>query len=158
MLSNLFKQVWLVGLMVCAISLSGLSYAFSPMMSMSTSADLQTRPADAKVHGSNSSVPPTEKSSHDTSHCQSERDVHAEMPSHMSSSKATASHCVFMSDQMDCQNCPLSICQISNAWLQVQQLAVQGPIAIALQGQFSSHYQAQHLVGFWQKILRPPKA
>jgi hypothetical protein len=29
---------------------------------------------------------------------------------------------------------------------------------IPIPSQFSSIYQAQHLAGYWQEILRPPKA
>jgi len=82
---------------------------------------------------------------------------------HMAQTDITAkSNChasdMLQNKQVQCQECAQYHCQTTLTLLEVEQLAlVQLEVALA---QSTPHfrYQAQHLVGYWQEILRPPKA
>jgi hypothetical protein len=56
-----------------------------------------------------------------------------------------------------CQDCNPVHCQIVNLALQQAVPDIDSQF-IPISSQFSSIYQAQHLAGYWQEILRPPKA
>lgn len=130
-------------LLVFAISISGVSNAFSPMMSMSNAVKKNTS---------------VEMS---PSHCQLGHDTQTpaavQASEHALPQANTDAHCQ-ITNAMDCQSCPLSLCQISVAWLQIEHFATVMPLNHSQKSKFTSHYQAQHLAGFWQEILRPPKA
>lgn len=148
-------------LLALAISISGVSNAFSPMMSMSYAVDTDIVDIAALALESDSATPTDTSSEMRTSHCQPEHDVQTHPAVHandhaMPQADSNA-HCKII-NVMDCQSCPLSLCQISSAWLHVDQFATVLGFDDFLKSTFSSHYQAQHLAGFWQEILRPPKA
>ncbi|MBY8900109.1 hypothetical protein KSX24_19130, partial [Acinetobacter baumannii] len=56
-----------------------------------------------------------------------------------------------------CQDCNQVHCQMVNLALQQAVPDIESSF-IPIQSQFSSIYQAQHLAGYWQEILSPPKA
>ncbi len=56
-----------------------------------------------------------------------------------------------------CQDCNPVHCQMVNLALQQAIPDIESSF-IPIPSQFSSIYQAQHLAGYWQEILRPPKA
>ncbi len=56
-----------------------------------------------------------------------------------------------------CQDCNPVHCQMVNLALQQAVPDIESS-SIPIPSQFSSIYQAQHLAGYWQEILRPPKA
>ncbi len=58
----------------------------------------------------------------------------------------------------DCQNCALFSCQSSIVWFNTDIPKLSVPQDNLEQNSLQIHYQAQHLVGHWQEILRPPKA
>lgn len=82
---------------------------------------------------------------------------------HMAQSDMTTkSNChasnMLQNKQVQCQECAQYHCQMTLTLLEVEPLAVvQLEVALA-QSPPHFRYQAQHLVGYWQEILRPPKA
>ncbi|MCU4503536.1 hypothetical protein KTI78_10210 [Acinetobacter sp. WU_MDCI_Abxe161] len=129
-LQHLRKYAWFVFLMTLVIGWSGVSIAQTPMQH-----DLPTMP------------------------CHSEKISHTNMHSHASDQAI----CHESMDQVShshgehCQDCNPVHCQIVNLALQ-QALPDLESQFIPISSQFSSIYQAQHLAGYWQEILRPPKA
>ena len=60
--------------------------------------------------------------------------------------------------QVQCKECAQYHCQTTLTLLDVEPLAVVQLEAALVQSSPHFRYQAQHLVGYWQEILRPPKA
>ena len=60
--------------------------------------------------------------------------------------------------QVQCQECAQYHCQTTLTLLDVEPLAVVQLEAALVQSSPHFRYQAQHLVGYWQEILRPPNA
>lgn len=82
---------------------------------------------------------------------------------HMAQSDMTAkSNChasdMLQNKQVQCQECAQYHCQTTLTLLDVEPLAVVQLEAALVQSSPHFRYQAQHLVGYWQEILRPPKA
>ena len=82
---------------------------------------------------------------------------------HMAQSDMTAkSNChasdMLQNKQVQCQECAQYHCQTMLTLLDVEPLAFVQLEAALVQSSPDFHYQAQHLVGYWQEILRPPKA
>ena len=82
---------------------------------------------------------------------------------HMAQTDITAkSNChasdMLQNKQVQCQECAQYHCQTTLTLLEVEPLAVVQLEAALVQSSPHFRYQAQHLVGYWQEILRPPKA
>lgn len=82
---------------------------------------------------------------------------------HMAQTDMTAkSNChasdMLQNKQVQCQECAQYHCQTTLTLLEVEPLAVVQLEAALVQSSPHFRYQAQHLVGYWQEILRPPKA
>lgn len=82
---------------------------------------------------------------------------------HMAQTDMTAkSNChasdMLQNKQVQCQECAQYHCQTTLTLLDVEPLAVVQLEAALAQSSPHFRYQAQHLVGYWQEILRPPKA
>ncbi|MDH0656462.1 hypothetical protein N5D11_10080 [Acinetobacter johnsonii] len=82
---------------------------------------------------------------------------------HMAQTDMTAkSNChasdMLQNKQVQCQECAQYHCQTTLTLLYVEPLAVVQLEAALVQSSPHFRYQAQHLVGYWQEILRPPKA
>ena len=60
--------------------------------------------------------------------------------------------------QVQCQECAQYHCQTMLTLLEVEPFALVQLEATLVQSSPHFRYQAQHLVGYWQEILRPPKA
>ena len=60
--------------------------------------------------------------------------------------------------QVQCQECAQYHCQTTLTLLEAEPLAVVHLEAALVQSSPHFRYQAKHLVGYWQEILRPPKA
>lgn len=154
-------------LLVFAISISGVSNAFSPMMSMSNAiqtSDIQknaTQAAATPLTDTDMIAQMDTSAEMSASHCQlgdaTQTPTAVQASEHALPQANTDAHCQ-ITNAMDCQSCPLSLCQISVAWLQIEHFATVLPLNHSQKSKFTSHYQAQHLAGFWQEILRPPKA
>lgn len=61
------------------------------------------------------------------------------------------------STQVQCQECAQYHCQTTLTLLDIESLALLQTESTVAQSPPYFDYQAQHLVGFWQEILRPPK-
>ncbi|MDH1068390.1 hypothetical protein N5B96_02605 [Acinetobacter johnsonii] len=82
---------------------------------------------------------------------------------HMAQTDMTAkSNChasdMLQNKQVQCQECAQYHCQTTLTLLYVEPLAVVQLEAALAQSTPHFRYHAQHLVGYWQEILRPPKA
>lgn len=64
----------------------------------------------------------------------------------------------FSTAKMNCQDCAQLHCQSLNSVLNVQVPELIQPIALTSVNILLPAYHAQHLLGHWQQILRPPKA
>ncbi|OTG62910.1 hypothetical protein [Acinetobacter silvestris] len=75
---------------------------------------------------------------------------------------AQKASCISVSDagqiqHQQCPDCSLMACQAMIVWLNVAAVELSPPVMV-YQNQSSGHaYQARHLAGHWQEILRPPK-
>ncbi|WP_227515224.1 hypothetical protein [Acinetobacter towneri] len=64
----------------------------------------------------------------------------------------------FSATDMNCQDCVQLHCQNLNSVLHVQVPELIQPVALSSVNILLPAYHAQHLLGHWQQILRPPKA
>lgn len=58
----------------------------------------------------------------------------------------------------ECQDCALFSCQSSVIWFNSDIPKLIIPDHFQNSASYQATYRAQHLAGFWQEILRPPKA
>ncbi len=179
--TQLCKQMWFVCLMAFAIGWSSVSVASVKTMHL----DMQHGQMQLKMQGNQ---PLSDGSFNDhemakmsaeqmRSHCQQMMQLDSEQKAPHGSSQndisqkvsssaidqSQYSSCMTTSDtgQMQHKNCPdcsLMACQAMIVWLNVQSLQWSNPSADRQNSPFISTYQAQHLSGHWQEILRPPKA
>ena len=85
---------------------------------------------------------------------------------HLSTETSSHKNIDCWSSQMDiqseqshhCQECNLLLCQSLLVWLQPQPFDFQNSQFLTIATVTTSQYHAQHLIGHWQEILRPPKA
>ena len=162
MFTQLCKQAWFVCLMVFAIGWSGVSVASVNTMQISMQIQHQQAKNQQKLNSENGN--------------------HAQMMQHMSVQEMKQ-HCADLAEQAqnkdtvqsltdchnqliqsqqvqhsDCQNCALFSCQSSIVWFNTDIPKLSVPQDTLEQNSLQIHYQAQHLAGHWQEILRPPKA
>lgn len=160
MFIQLCKQTWFVMLMVFAIGWSGVSVASVNSMQISmqmqheqTSKDHQSMMQqmtvqEMKAHCNDlqqQAVSGNANLSH-IQQMQGLKDCHTQL---LQSKHA---------QHIDCQNCALFSCQSSIVWFNTDIPKLIIPEDHLEQNSLQVHYQAQHLAGYWQEILRPPKA
>lgn len=129
-LQHLRKYAWFVFLMTLVIGWSGVSIAQTPMQH-----DLRTMPCHS------------EKMTDHSLHVQADDQTVC----HQTMTQSLHLH------GEHCKDCNPVHCQIVNLALQQAVPDLESSF-IPISSQFSSIYQAQHLAGYWQEILRPPKA
>lgn len=148
MRSLLKTHSWFVLLITLVMGWSGIAQASAaPMhqmmqLSMQAATGMQSMP---DCHQTKSSSPVSGHQMH-----MAQTDITAKSNCHASD--------MLQNKQVQCQECAQYHCQTTLTLLEVEPLAVvQLEVALA---QSTPHfrYQAQHLVGYWQEILRPPKA
>ncbi len=148
MRSLLKTHSWFVLLITLVMGWNGIAQASAaPMhqmmqLSMQAATGMQSMP---DCHQTKSSSPVSGHQMH-----MAQTDITAKSNCHASD--------MLQNKQVQCQECAQYHCQTTLTLLEVEQLAlVQLEVALA---QSTPHfrYQAQHLVGYWQEILRPPKA
>ena len=128
------KQLWLMLLMVFAIGWSGVSVASTKTMHL-------ILPAETTTH----TIPMTAN--------------HEFLDSAHESQAFASSHCDSgIATHQDCLDCGYSACQSL-----ITGLNMHPPELHSFNIQFAEKtalpiYSAQHLAGYWQEILRPPKA
>ncbi|MNR91915.1 hypothetical protein D3C72_229350 [compost metagenome] len=157
MRSLLKTHSWFVLLITLVMGWSGIAQASAaPMhqmmqLSMQAATSEQSSAHEAGMqtmqdcHQTKSSIPVSEHQMH-----MAQSDMTTKSNCHASN--------MLQNKQVQCQECAQYHCQTTLTLLEVESLAlVQLEVALA---QSTPHfrYQAQHLVGYWQEILRPPKA
>jgi C1A family cysteine protease len=150
-LTQLRKQAWFVFLMTFVIGWSSAVLASAQprhqqmmtelsvpqshsaeMLAMSNCHEAQTSPVQLK-HDSSSHV-----------QIQVDQDCHPSIKDQM--------------QHASCSDCAQLHCQSLSTWLDVQTVKLFRAEEIQQLQQLNFDYSAQHLNGFWQQILRPPKA
>lgn len=144
-----FKQTWFVVLMAFAMSWSAVSNAFAQPMHTLMGMPQMTQ----SEHCMQQTVQP-DSAKHERSHHQ------------MNTAQSVSTGCQTQTLQstdpiQTVKNCP----DCSTAYCQVSHLAVSQPAVDLIQPawevpvyRINTAYQAQHLLGFHQQILRPPRA
>lgn len=138
MLQRFFQQAWLILLMVFAIGWGAMSVASANSMHL---IQMQQQPcAKQRVHGDQ----------HASQMAIIEHATHAPASQHCDNQASTQQH--------ECLDCNFSACQSMMSWLNTesQPLTILHPYEANTALSFP--YTARHLSGYWQDILRPPKA
>ena len=148
MRSLLKTHSWFVLLITLVMGWSGIAQASAaPMhqmmqLSMQAATGMQSMP---DCHQTKSSSPVSGHQMH-----MAQTDITAKSNCHASD--------MLQNKQVQCQECAQYHCQTMLTLLDVEPLAVVQLEAALVQSSPHFRYQAQHLVGYWQEILRPPKA
>ena len=148
MRSLLKTHSWFVLLITLVMGWSGIAQASAaPMhqmmqLSMQAATGMQSMP---DCHQTKSSSPVSGHQMHIA-----QTDITAKSNCHASD--------MLQNKQVQCQECAQYHCQTTLTLLDVEPLAVVQLEAALVQSSPHFRYQAQHLVGYWQEILRPPKA
>lgn len=182
LLTSLFKRAWFCCLMICVISWSGVSGVMAQgmlMMPMPASAlGISTHAATAQAqhcvqHAGNlsSEYSPVQHNSKDSLQHNSK-----DQPQHNADRHSHAWHCDLTdsTERVDtiavhehasshqamggCTDCQMSLCQLPLFCLNLNDLALHRAVVVLALDQPQFDYRVQHLNGFWQQILRPPKA
>ena len=90
------------------------------------------------------------------------REIHEQLDAVQDSLDRQASSCHLVdaapATMQHCPDCSISFCQSLFVWLSPELI----PLSLLRSVETSNNqliaYQAQHLAGFWQEILRPPRA
>ncbi|PZK60241.1 hypothetical protein C7Q29_15520 [Staphylococcus aureus] len=157
MRSMLKKHSWFVLLITLVMGWSGIAQASAAPMTQMMQLSMQAATSE-------------QSSAHATG-MQSMPDCHQTKSSspvsghqmHMAQTDITAkSNChasdMLQNKQVQCQECAQYHCQTTLTLLDFEPLALVQLEAALVQSSPHFRYQAQHLVGYWQEILRPPKA
>lgn len=151
--TQLFKQAWLICLMAFVIGWSGMSNALSSTSHITAIENKMQTDHQAKT-------------SKLELHCMQMDHVEAEA-AHMSAHSSQSQHLnchvqevavAQASLTQHCPDCSVSLCQSLTAWHVVEPIELPPAVAVERSNHLAIAYQAQHLAGFWQEILRPPKA
>ena len=148
MRSLLKTHSWFVLLITLVMGWSGIAQASAaPMhqmmqLSMQAATDMQSM---LDCHQTKSSSPVSGHQMH-----MAQTDITAKSNCHASD--------MLQNKQVQCQECAQYHCQTTLTLLEAELLAVVQLEAALAQSSPHFRYQAQHLVGYWQEILRPPKA
>jgi hypothetical protein len=146
--SLLKTHSWFVLLITLVMGWSGIAQtSAAPMhqmmqLSMQAATGMQSMP---DCHQTKSSSPVSGHQMH-----MAQTDITAKSNCHASD--------MLQNKQVQCQECAQYHCQTTLTLLDVEPLAVVQLEAALVQSSPHFRYQAQHLVGYWQEILRPPKA
>lgn len=164
MLIQLCKQVWFVCLMVFAIGWSSVSIASVNAMQIKMQMQHQQTQNQSNTHQRQSSMlgmSLQEMNNHCIDLQQAvTQDAHHNPAQHMQALKDCHTQLIQTqhAQQADCQDCALFFCQSSIVWFNADLPKLVEPPVNLEKNSLKIHYQAQHLVGHWQEILRPPKA
>ncbi|WP_277560302.1 hypothetical protein [Acinetobacter beijerinckii] len=132
-----YKHLWFVFLMIFFIGGSSVAVAAVQTLQSDqmTSSTLQTM----------------------SCHEQQMMGQHHQMP-HAHSGNAMKCHEGMMQDSLHCQDCNSSShCQAVNLALDQQVPSLSSSPFLELSTHINTDYQARHLAGYWQEILRPPR-
>ena len=172
-LTQPYKQMWFVVLMAFVMGWSGIvSAAVKPAhdwMMSNHAVGSENRHSATAAHGVTSlpnchtaalqTHPETKQhlSGHD-----SNANQHLSQHTSATDTDLNAAGCYgsaeFSTANMNCQDCVQLHCQSLNSVLNVQVPELTQPAALTSVNILLPAYHAQHLLGHWQQILRPPKA
>lgn len=163
MFTQLCKQAWFVLLMVFAIGWSGVSIASVKTMQMGMQMQheqMQHQPIQKQKNSSHAAMMQNMSLQEMKQHC---ADLAAlELQNNELAQNSNDCHQQLIQAQQvkhaDCQHCALFSCQSSIVWFNTDIPKLIVPEDHFEQNSLQVHYQAQHLAGYWQEILRPPKA
>lgn len=158
MFTQLCKQAWFVCLMVFAIGWSSVSVA--SVKTMQISMQMQHEQIQNQIGVDHATMMQNMSVQDMKQHC---TDLEAQNQQNYGSvQNLTDCHNQLIQSQhvqhADCQNCALFSCQSSIVWFNTDIPKLTVPQDNSEQNSPKIHYQAQHLAGHWQEILRPPKA
>ncbi|WP_291354290.1 MULTISPECIES: hypothetical protein [unclassified Acinetobacter] len=151
MLTSLCKQAWFVFLMVFAIGWSNAVLAFEQPMHQQMMSELTVQHEDkmpmttmSGCHDSVKTLPDMQHHPVDQLKVQHDQDCHQDMGDQQ--------------QHFSCNDCVPLHCQSLTVWLDSQISDLVHLEEVQEHPQRNFDYSAQHLSGFWQQILRPPKA
>lgn len=151
MLTSLRKQAWFVFLMVIAIGWSNAALAFEQPMYQQMMSKLTIQ--------HESKMPMTTMSGcHDSVKTQPHMQHHPAAQVNVSHDQDCHQGMSDQQQHFSCNDCLQLHCQSLSLWLDSQSHPLVQVQAIQEHPQLNFAYSAQHLSGFWQQILRPPKA
>ncbi|WP_018677982.1 hypothetical protein [Acinetobacter tjernbergiae] len=132
-----YKHVWFVFLMIFFIGGSGVAVAAVQEVRLDQKTSIvQTMPC----------------------HDQQMMDQHHQMQMSHDVTNVVKCHDGQMQNQQHCPDCnSLSHCQTINLALDQQIPSLSGSPFLELSSYKNTAYQARHLAGYWQEILRPPR-
>lgn len=148
-LTSLRKQVGFVLLMAFVIGWSSIAFASGKMLHQQMMSQMSIA-HHQKINMTNMSnchdMQQVSQQDHPTAHQLPQDDEHCDQvksdpPQHLS-----------------CNDCTQLHCQSLTTYVDAQPLHLVNATAILDHPQPYFDYSAQHLMGFWQRILRPPKA
>ncbi|OAL76189.1 hypothetical protein AY606_12770 [Acinetobacter sp. SFB] len=151
MLTSLRKQAWFVLLMAFAIGWSSVAFASAKSMHQQMMSELTLQ----HKH----SMPMTTMSGcHDSVSTQAHTSQHS--AEHVIAPSEQDCHQTMMDQQQhfSCNDCVQLHCQSLILWLDSDIAEILSFDHIQQHPQRNFNYSAQHLMGFGQQILRPPKA
>lgn len=179
-LAPAYKQVWFVVLMAWVMGWSSIvSAAVKPTHVWMMSSHTQITETQSAVSAASANPPLSSLSDchsvasknsvdiqhasledrHSRSHAVAQLDASA---AHLSSNNTNNPDCVSATDfsaaSMNCQDCAQLHCQSLSTVLNVQLPELMQPAEHTPANILLPAYKAQHLLGHWQQILRPPKA
>lgn len=158
MSTTLRRQSWFVCLMAFVMGWSSFVYASSmpmhaKMLQQQSSAVQQPSTQNVAEHPQHQTLSQAQPDCHAAAPMQ-----HSQHLAQMDLQKPCDSHSSSSTPVKQCADCAQLHCQTLSVWLDT---AVADPLlhfssdpATNLHGR----YTAQHLIGYWQEILRPPKA
>ena len=150
MLTQLRKQAWFVFLITFVIGWSSVVLASAQPMHQQMMTELSVKQNHAEMlamsncHEAQISPAPVKHDSSSHVQIQVDQDCHPSIKDQM--------------QHASCNDCAQLHCQSLSTWLDVQTVKLFRAEEIQQRQQLNFDYSAQHLNGFWQQILRPPKA
>ena len=150
MLTSLRKQLWFVFLMVFAMGWSSVALASVKSMHQhmmhAASVDQHHNAEMMAMSGCDDPVNVEPDTQHSSEHIK----VAHDQDCHQSMTDQT--------QHFSCNDCAQLNCQSLTSWLDSATAELPNLDPIQEHPQRNFDYSAQHLTGFWQQILRPPKA
>jgi 3-dehydroquinate dehydratase len=156
--TQLCKQAWFVCLMVFAIGWSSVSVA--SVKTMQISMQMQHEQIQNQTGVDHATMMQHMSVQDMKQHC-ADLEVQNQQNDGSALSLTDCHNQLIQSQHVqhaDCQNCALFSCQSSIVWFNTDIPKLTVPQDNSEQNSPKIHYQAQHLAGHWQEILRPPKA
>ena len=152
MFLRLCRQVWFITLIVFTIGYASVSVAANKTMHL----DIQQQPinlnTDDHMHKHALSTAEFAKSQH----CQ--QMMNQSLSAIQDQEKVLHVPNIEQKQHQHCFDCNLMACQPLSVWLTPNMSELSPFLMSDHQQKFSNAYQAQYFSGYWQRILRPPKA